>query len=60
MSDDIEKRPESSPEDIQNVLHGGVTMGRWKEGLLFKGIAPNSWAEVGAASERSGSMPLTR
>lgn len=34
------KAPVSSPEDIKNALTGGVPMGRWKEGLLFEGIAP--------------------
>jgi glyoxylase-like metal-dependent hydrolase (beta-lactamase superfamily II) len=40
MSDDTTRRPQSSPEDIQNALYGGVPMGRWKEGLLFEGIEP--------------------
>ncbi len=40
MSDESTKRPQSSLEDIQNALTGGVPMGRWKEGLLFKGINP--------------------
>jgi ribonuclease Z len=34
---------QSSPEDIQNALSGGVPMGRWKEGLLFEGIEPHPW-----------------
>jgi ribonuclease Z len=40
MSDEQKKRQPSSPEDIQRVMTGGVPMGRWKEGLLFEGIAP--------------------
>ena len=40
MSDESKKRPQSSPEDIQNALYGGIPMDRWKEGLLFEGIAP--------------------
>jgi ribonuclease BN (tRNA processing enzyme) len=40
MSDEPTKRPQSSVEDIEAALHGGVPMGRWKEGLLFKGINP--------------------
>jgi ribonuclease Z len=40
MSDESKKRAQSSPEDIQNAFYGGIPMGRWKEGLLFEGIAP--------------------
>lgn len=40
MTDESKKRPQSSPEDLQNALSGGIPMGRWKEGLLFEGIAP--------------------
>lgn len=40
MSDEHKKRPQSPPQDIQRALYGGVPMGRWKEGLLFEGIAP--------------------
>ncbi|MFV2063890.1 MAG: guanitoxin biosynthesis MBL fold metallo-hydrolase GntH [Chloroflexota bacterium] len=40
MSDTDRKRQPSSPEQIQRALSGGVPMGRWKEGLLFDGIAP--------------------
>jgi ribonuclease Z len=40
MGDEQKKRQPSSPEDIQRVMTGGVPMGRWKEGLLFEGIAP--------------------
>jgi len=40
MSEDSTRRPQSSPEDIQNVLNGGIPMDRWKEGLLFDGIEP--------------------
>lgn len=40
MSDKSKKRPESSAEDIQNALTGGVPLGRWKEGLMFEGINP--------------------
>ena len=29
----------SSEEDINAALSGGVPMGRWKEGLLFEGLA---------------------
>ena len=39
MSDHEQKEP-SSPEEIEAALTGGVPMGRWKEGLLFEGIAP--------------------
>ena len=40
MSDDTTRRPQSSPEDIQKALYGGIPMDRWKEGLLFEGIEP--------------------
>jgi hypothetical protein len=40
MSDESKKRPQSSPEDVESALYGGIPMGRWKEGLLFDGIAP--------------------
>ncbi|MEA3502550.1 MAG: guanitoxin biosynthesis MBL fold metallo-hydrolase GntH [Actinomycetota bacterium] len=40
MSEGTTRRPQSSPEDIQNALYGGIPMERWKEGLLFDGIAP--------------------
>jgi hypothetical protein len=40
MSDESNKRPQSSPEDVESALYGGIPMGRWKEGLLFDGIAP--------------------
>jgi len=37
------EQPEpSSKEDIAAALGGGVPMGRWKEGLLFDGIAPQA------------------
>lgn len=35
-----EKREPSSPEEIRRALAGGLPMDRWKEGLLFEGIAP--------------------
>ena len=38
MSDDPSKP--SSPDEIKRALGGGVPMDRWKEGLLFEGIAP--------------------
>ena len=37
----------SSEADIRAVLFGGVPMDRWKEGLLFEGIAPHSWPKIG-------------
>ena len=37
---DQKPKPPSSPEEIEVALTGGVPMGRWKEGLLFEGIAP--------------------
>ncbi len=37
---DEKKRQPSSREEIQRALTGGVPLGRWKEGLLFEGIAP--------------------
>ncbi len=33
-------RKPSSPDDIRRALTGGVPLERWKEGLLFEGIAP--------------------
>lgn len=38
----------SSEEDIRAVLAGGVPGGRWKEGLLFEGIAPHPWLKSAA------------
>lgn len=38
----------SSEADIRAVLFGGVPMDRWKEGLLFEGIAPHSWLKSAA------------
>jgi ribonuclease Z len=34
------RREPSSPEDMQKALTGGIPMGRWQEGLLFRGIYP--------------------
>ena len=33
-------QPPSSAEEIEAALTGGIPLGRWKEGLLFDGIAP--------------------
>ncbi len=38
----------SSEADIKAALFGGVPMGRWKEGLLFQGIAPKPWLKSAA------------
>jgi ribonuclease Z len=38
----------SSEADIKAALFGGVPMGRWKEGLLFQGIAPMPWLKSAA------------
>ena len=38
----------SSEEDIKAALFGGVPMGRWKEGLLYEGIAPQPWLKSAA------------
>ena len=38
----------SSEADIKAALFGGVPMGRWKEGLLFQGIAPQPWLKSAA------------
>ena len=46
MSDETIRRPESSPEDMQNALPGGVPMGRWKEGLLIRWHHANTGFEV--------------
>jgi len=33
---------------MKEVMSGGVPMGRWKEGLLFDGIAPQPWLKSAA------------
>ena len=33
----------AADETMKEVATGGVPMGRWKEGLLFEGIAPQPW-----------------
>jgi len=38
----------SSNEEIEAALAGGVPMGRWNEGLLFEGIAPQPWLKSAA------------
>jgi len=38
----------SSEADIKAALTGGVPMGRWKEGLLFEGVAPMPWLKSAA------------
>jgi ribonuclease Z len=38
----------SSEKDIRAALFGGVPNGRWKEGLLFQGIAPQPWLKSAA------------
>ncbi len=38
----------SSPAEIQRALTGGVPAGRWKEGLMFEGIEPQSWLKSAA------------
>ena len=38
----------SSEEDIRRALAGGVPMGRWREGLLFEGLAPHPWLKSAA------------
>jgi len=38
----------SSEQDIRAALFGGVPMGRWKEGLLYEGIAPQPWLKSAA------------
>ncbi len=38
----------SSEADVKAALSGGVPMGRWKEGLLFEGIEPQSWLKSAA------------
>jgi ribonuclease Z len=38
----------SSEQDIKAALFGGVPMGRWKEGLLYEGIAPQPWLKSAA------------
>src|SRR5271169_3306220 len=38
----------SSEKDIKAALFGGVPMGRWKEGLLYEGIAPQPWLKSAA------------
>ncbi|MGI9483123.1 MAG: MBL fold metallo-hydrolase, partial [Hyphomicrobiales bacterium] len=38
----------SSEADIKAALFGGVPAGRWKEGLLFDGIAPQPWLKSAA------------
>ena len=35
-----EPREPSSPADLEAALTGGVPLDRWKEGLLFEGMAP--------------------
>ncbi|MGI9577017.1 MAG: hypothetical protein ACR2OH_02325 [Microthrixaceae bacterium] len=35
-----EPKEPSSPDDLEAALTGGVPLDRWKEGLLFEGIAP--------------------
>ena len=34
---------ETDQEVIQQLVTGGVPMGRWKEGLMFEGISPQPW-----------------
>ena len=43
-----EKEKPSSERDIRAALYAGVPMGRWKEGLLFEGIAPQPWLKSAA------------
>jgi len=38
----------SSEKDIKAALSGGVPLGRWKEGLLFEGVAPMPWLKSAA------------
>ena len=38
----------SSEADIRKALYAGVPMGRWKEGLMFQGIAPQPWLKSAA------------
>lgn len=38
----------STEEEIKAALFGGVPNGRWKEGLLFEGIAPMPWLKSAA------------
>ncbi len=38
----------SSEKDIRAALTGGVPMGRWNEGLMFEGIAPQPWLKSAA------------
>ena len=38
----------SSEKDIRAALFGGVPMGRWKEGLLYEGVAPQPWLKSAA------------
>jgi ribonuclease BN (tRNA processing enzyme) len=38
----------SDPAVVQKALMGGVPAGRWKEGLLFKGIEPQPWLKSAA------------
>lgn len=39
---------ESDPAVIQQLVNGGVPGDRWKEGLLFDGIAPQPWLKSAA------------
>jgi ribonuclease BN (tRNA processing enzyme) len=38
----------SSKEDVEAALFGGVPNGKWKEGLLFDGVAPMPWLKSAA------------
>ena len=39
----VTARPPSSEADIRAALSGGVSGGRWTEGLMFEGIEPQPW-----------------
>src|SRR5262245_37745108 len=41
---ELEKKGfQSDPKVLQNIAKGGQPLGRWKEGLMFDGIAPMPW-----------------
>jgi ribonuclease BN (tRNA processing enzyme) len=43
-----EKQKPSDPATVKKALTGGVPGGRWKEGLMFEGIAPMPWLKSAA------------
>src|SRR5262245_32112076 len=41
---ELEKKGfQSDPQVLQDIAKGGQPLGRWKEGLMFDGIAPMPW-----------------